>query len=79
MVINKNSTLIYNPKYKFIKRIIYFYYLIFQFLDNEDMTIKIQTLDNIFSLTIKKGSNIQEIKEKIAEVILLNKFYYKSF
>jgi len=32
------------------------------------MTIKIQTLDNIFSLIIKKGSNIQEIKEKIAEV-----------
>lgn len=32
------------------------------------MIIKIQTLDNIFSLTIKKGSNIQEIKEKIAEV-----------
>ena len=37
------------------------------------MTIKIQTLDNIFSLTIKRGSNIQEIKEKIAEVIYLNR------
>ncbi len=32
------------------------------------MTIKIQTLDNLFAISIKKGSNIQEIKEKIAEV-----------
>ena len=33
------------------------------------MTIKIQTLDNIFTLNIKKNSTIQEIKEKITEVL----------
>ena len=35
------------------------------------MTIKIQTLDNIFPLNIKRGSTIQEIKEKISEVFFL--------
>jgi hypothetical protein len=33
------------------------------------MTIKVQTLDNIFNLTTKKNTSIQEIKEKISDVI----------
>lgn len=32
------------------------------------MTIKIQTLDSIFPLIVKKSSTVQELKEKISEV-----------
>ena len=36
--------------------------------DNEEMTIKIQTLDNIFPLVVKKSATVGELKEKIFEV-----------
>jgi antitoxin ParD1/3/4 len=45
-------------------KLIYFNY----FLDSsEEMTIKIQTLDNIFPLVVKKNFSVQEVKEKILE------------
>ena len=34
----------------------------------EEMTVKIQTLDNIFPLFIKKTATLNELKEKIYEV-----------
>jgi hypothetical protein len=47
------------------------------------MTIKVQTLDNIFNLKTKKNSSIQDIKEKITEVknnkINKNKTIYNKY
>ncbi len=35
--------------------------------ETEEMTIKIQTLDNIYPLTIKRSSNVTELKELISD------------
>ena len=34
----------------------------------EDMTLKIQTLDNIFPIVVKKSATVNDLKEKICEV-----------
>lgn len=39
--------------------------------NNEEMTIKIQTLDNIFPLTIRKSATVNELKDKIFEVVFI--------
>jgi hypothetical protein len=36
---------------------------------NDDMNIKIQTLDNIYPMTIKRQITVQELKDKIQEVV----------
>jgi len=38
-------------------------------INTEEMTVKIQTLDNIFPIVIKKTATLNELKEKIFEVI----------
>ena len=38
---------------------------------NEEMTLKIQTLDNIFPIVVKKTSTVNDLKEKIFEVSTL--------
>ena len=35
---------------------------------SEDMTVKIQTLDNIFPVVIKKTATVNDLKDKIFEV-----------
>lgn len=40
------------------------------------MIIKIQTLDNIFPLVIKRSASVQELKDKICEVINLLFYNY---
>lgn len=36
----------------------------------EDMKIKIQTFDNIYPITIKRTSLVNELKDKIAQVFI---------
>ena len=35
---------------------------------NEEITIKIQTLDNIYPIIIKKNASVNDLKEKLFEV-----------
>jgi hypothetical protein len=35
---------------------------------NEEMTLKIQTLDNIFPIVVKKTATVNDLKEKILDV-----------
>lgn len=35
---------------------------------SEEMKLKIQTFDNIYPISIKRSSNVGELKDKISEV-----------
>jgi hypothetical protein len=37
---------------------------------NDDMNIKIQTLDNIYPIVVKRQITVQELKEKIEQVMI---------
>ncbi|MFM7859650.1 MAG: hypothetical protein ACKO96_48915, partial [Flammeovirgaceae bacterium] len=37
----------------------------------DEMTLKIQTLDNIFPIVVKKTATVNDLKEKICEVNIL--------
>jgi hypothetical protein len=39
---------------------------------SDEMIIKIQTFENISPLTIKRGSTVQDLKDKIFEVYIKN-------
>lgn len=42
--------------------------LLINLAQSEEMKLKIQTFDNIYPITIKRTSNVGELKDKISEV-----------
>ena len=42
---------------------------------DDELLIKIQTLDNLFSITMKRNSTVNDLKEKINEIFNIRKIF----